>query len=198
MGQTLHIRSAGLVTNVNALAAPEGAMSEALNVVIERPGVARPRPGLPVTTLTATIPANHFVYQAYYWDDTLIYVTHNGGLPGAGATRVASQYNSTLFSRFGTSDTAWMASLGCVHFAEMGGNLYFTTDNGVFRITSKLTAAAYRAGLERPKQTFTGLVVSAVGDTQVNYPYANGYVAAYRCVMARKVNDRWIRSAPLL
>jgi hypothetical protein len=189
--QVIERRALGLFTDPAPSTAPDGSLFAAENVWIRRPGMIEPRPGLCAESIaTLSVPSGYSIYQAFPFESDIVVVATDG----SGNWRVYSVTAGTTHSRFGTSTTAWTGTVGCVHAAQMAGNLYLTTDNGVFRITSPSTAAAYRAGLERPTQI--ALTTSTSSTLYPNRPLAANSAIAYRFCQARKVGDRWIRSAP--
>jgi hypothetical protein len=191
MGQVIQRRLLGLHADTSPETAPPGSLLQAVNVWMRRPGILEPRPGLASQSIASlSVPSGYSIYRLFPFNDDLVAVATDG----SGNWRVYSVTAGTTHSRFGTSSTAWTGTIGCVHAAEMAGNLYITTDNGVMRVTAPGTAAVYRTGLERPGQCITDVDTTAA--TYPNRPLTANSAIAYRFVQARKVGDRWIRSAP--
>jgi hypothetical protein len=189
--QVIKRQPLGLWSDPSFVMAPDGAMLQATNVWIRRPGLLEPRPGLASQSITSlSVPSGYSIYKLFPFESDLVAVATDG----SGNWRVYSVTAATTHTRFAASATAWTGTVGCVHAVQMAGNLYITTDNGVMRITAPGTAATYRAGLERPSQIAP--TTSTDSTTYPNRPLAADSAIAYRFVQARKVGDRWIRSAP--
>lgn len=129
---TLQLNNLGLYTYANTVGqVPAGAMAAAMNVVIDRPGVAETRRGFTPwgTALTGTITAL-FPYE----------------------NRKISLHGTTMSYDSDGSGT-WVDYTGTfvpitgdrMRSVEVNQNLYFTTNNGVYKIDS-LTSNPYKAG----------------------------------------------------
>lgn len=163
-------KAIGLYTNPNQLALPEGALTQADNVVIRSPGVIEPRRG-------------------FYSD----------GAFGAGSDRANEIffYNGGRVVQYGTSlayttNGTWNAVSGTytpvddtllrMKFVEYGGNLYFNTALGLKYFTS-ISATPLAGGVPRSRDAAGGSLGGAPGATgswlpknaQVAYRYVLGY-----------------------
>lgn len=129
--QSLSLKAAGLWLTANALDAPPGALSEATNAVIRRPGVVEPRRGQkPDATLNAPADAMTTFEGAvvvHNTDDEVEYRMSDGTTAVLAADSVAPTGYPT-------------------RFAEAGGGLYITTSTGPLRADS-LTAGTVAAGV---------------------------------------------------
>lgn len=126
MSQSLTLKVSGLYTNANPLSAvPQGALSRADNISIDKDGIAEPRRGfdrLPYSFAGINDRAKKlFVYQdkilAHYTGDKLAYFDSALGW---------TDYIGTFPGPFGNR----------VRAAEANSNLYFTTSSGVKVIDS--------------------------------------------------------------
>jgi hypothetical protein len=189
--QVLNLRPIGLVTDPSAVIAPDGALLQATNVWIQRPGVVEPRPGLAAQSISSlSVPSGYSIYQLFPFEDDLVAVATDG----SGNWRCYSVTAGTTHQIGGSA--AWTSTIGCVHAAQAAGNLYVTTDKGVIRITSNAPSGSqnYRAGLERPPQTRPLRDTSTT--TSPNQVCPANSAVAYRYVAKRKIGDRYIYSAP--
>lgn len=122
--QTLQVKAAGLWLTANPLDAPPGALAVADTAVIRRPGIVEPRRGqAPDTELPQNVDA-----MAAFEGNVLAH-----GATGAIYTRTAENTFTTLTGTFDPPDGHPM------RFAEAGGGLYFTTDEGPQRMDTPLT-----------------------------------------------------------
>lgn len=167
----------GLYTYANQLSqVPPGALSVAQNVVIDRPGIVETRRGfnfygdaLPSAAVKAFIYMTRNLY--YCTDGEFVYDSDGDG------TWV--QYSGTFSPPSGSF----------VNSTQSNGNFYFTTNNGVYKI-SGLTGTPQLAG--GPEGLDVSLAVDGTGtavptNAQVAYLCIWGYVDA---------NDNLILGAP--
>lgn len=128
----IQLNNLGLYTFNNVISqVPPGAMTAALNVVIDRPGVVETRRGLKQYGSLLSTP----IYKLFTFQDTLI-ANH--------ATKMAYDSNGL---------GAWIDYAGDfvsvpndkIRAVEANQNLYFTTDNGVYKI-DEVTNDPYQAG----------------------------------------------------
>jgi hypothetical protein len=190
MAQTLTLAPAGLWTDPNPLsAAPQGALSVADNIVISRPGVVEARPGLPQLELTAAgASAENVIHIAPYDSDLIVFTLDSLGAGHVYAYSAAAEI--VMGGPFAEAD--WSFTAGQVHTAILAGNLYFTSTQGVFRITSAADTTAYRAGIARPPQVIPDL--ETVGG--INEPHTEDTAWAYRVCETATAGRLTIRSAP--
>lgn len=128
----INLSNVGLYTFNNIISqVPPGAMTAALNVVIDRPGVVETRRGLKQYGTVLTTP----VYKLFPFQNRLI-ANHASKLAydsdGAGTW---SDYSGTFVSISGDK----------IRAVEANQNLYLTTNNGIYKIDT-ITNAPYSAG----------------------------------------------------
>jgi hypothetical protein len=192
MAQELVIAPAGLWTDPNPLsAAPAGAMTEALNVVIARPGVVRPRPGLDASTVSSMAVDADVVRIIPFESDWLILAKNH--TTGTGyAYWLSANDDMVQAGSFIGASSAWGLTTGRVHAAIAGGNIYVTCDEGVFRASAPGDDNAYRAGLPRPAQA----QVANATTGGVNYPVTANSAVAWRLCSRATAGRLPVRSAP--
>lgn len=164
--QTLSLKAAGLWLTSNPLDAPDGALAEAKNMVIRRPGVVEKRRGqAPDTTMGGTIDA------VTWFDGSAIGHTASNTLEKRVDSTTSTPYSGTYVPPSGS----W------VRFAQAGGALYFTTDQGVTRLDSA-TATPAAAGMP------PGLEGSATTVGSSGW-LATGMAVGYRATWAQRDGD---------
>ena len=182
MAQTLVLKNKGLFTNVNQLSgAPEGGLSIARNINIDKDEVATPRRGFARIADAPASSAARFDRLTMYQnkllgrksnDDTFGYY-----VSGSGWTDYASTYEHP--------DDDY----GRMQFARANGNLYFTTSVGV-KVLDIYSGPTYSTGMPRGLDgvgSVTGASGMMTDDTQV----------AYRIVWgSRDANNNLYLSAP--
>ena len=164
MAQSLILKNKGLFTNSNQLSeVPEGALSLAKNIVIDKDGVVEPCRGfgrLPFPTASsldrfdrATVFQNYLIghksndNQMAYYDES------------AGWTAYPGSYSHP------NSDFARM------QFSPSNGNLYFTTSTGI-KVLESVAGPVYNTGMPRGLDgvaTTTGTSGMMATNTQVAY-----------------------------
>jgi hypothetical protein len=167
----------GLFTYPNPLSqVPPGAMKVAQNVVIDRPGIVETRRGFEYygdSLPSAGIKA--FVYMSrtlwYCEDGELVYDSDGAG--------TWTQYSGTYSPPSGNF----------INSTQANGNFYYTTNNGVYKISS-LAGTPQQAG--GPEGLDVSLAVAGMGtavptNAQVAYALVWGYLDA---------NDNLILGAP--
>ena len=128
----LNLDNVGLYTFNNQVSKnPPGSMSAALNVVIDRPGVVETRRGLKQYGTLLTTP----IYKIFAFQNKLI-ANHSTKMAydsdGAGTW---ADYSGTFISISGDK----------IRAIEANQNLYFTTNNGIYKIDT-ITNNPYQAG----------------------------------------------------
>lgn len=166
------LKAAGLYTNPNQLALPEGALTTADNVVIRAPGVIEPRRGFYADG----------AFSASGSDRANELVHYGGGRIVQYGTSLSYSTGGAFTNYSGTFTPADDALLR-MKFAEAQGSLYFNTSTGLRYLTS-ISASPLAAGVPRardnsPYQTLGG-APGATGswlpkNTQVSYRYLIGY-----------------------
>ena len=164
MSQNLILKAKGLFTNSNQLSeVPEGALSIAKNIVIDKDGVIEPSRGFkrlgnaPVSDSLRndriTTYQNKVVVHRSN-DNTMAYFTE-----GVGWTNYSGTYAHPD------------SNLARIQFAPVNGNLYFTTDSGV-KVLDTVAGPVYNTGMPRGLDG-SGVVTGASGmmadNTQVAY-----------------------------
>lgn len=191
MAQQLTIAPAGLWTDPNPLsAAPDGAMTEALNVVIARPGVVEPRPGLQVVGSPYSSLDTGLIFKSIYWT--------SGGAILFAYNQTLSEYQVyfgiTEIQQAGeyVRDAYWTSTRDAApRILVYGTNVYIVCDEGVMRFSSS-GGSAYRAGLARPPQA----QVDSATTGGVNYPLVADRAVAYRLCHVRESDADKFRSPP--
>lgn len=127
MASTVVLKAAGLHTSPNQLSLPEGALSEASNVLIRRDGIIEQRRGFKLYGNSFGTPTDRFKQLTTY------------------RNRIIRHMNSTLqydsdgagnFQSFSGSFLEADPSLR-MKFIESNGNLYFTSSNGIQKLSAK-------------------------------------------------------------
>jgi hypothetical protein len=191
MAQQLTIAPAGLFTDPNPLsAAPDGAMTEALNVVIARPGVVEPRPGLLAQSLFTALLVDEDIIAMIPFESDILVLTKDASDGTGHAYWYTANDDMTQTGTFAESD--WGLTVGRVHGAAMNGNLYVTCGEGVFRCTAPGDDTAARAGIPRPAQALADSATTGA----VNYPLAADQAFAYRFCETLTAGRIVVRSAP--
>lgn len=164
----------GLYLQPNTFQVPDGALEVASNCVISEDNVIKKRRGLftfhsPTGTLN-----NLFLYQSTLLalhNDKIRYLDSNGSATTNSGVAVSA---STLTGRA----------------AEQSNNLYFTTDNGVLKLTSYSSAVSI-AGIP-PALDLRGLIVNVTGNWLANNNEVN-----YRVIFGLKdANNNLLLGAP--
>lgn len=125
MAQSVLLRARGLHTFKNPLSEiPEGSLEEALNIIIDRDGVIEPRRG--VAQYTSTF--NNQIKQIMEYKDRII--AHHGNK----LIFEDSALDGT-FNEFSGSFTEVESGLR-IKYLEANGNFYFTTNEGIKKISA--------------------------------------------------------------
>lgn len=163
----LTLKAIGLWTFPNPLTSPDGALAEASNVVIDRPGVIEPRRGLPEVPFTFTSGGYGDAMTA--WNGYLIVHTSMNKLAWIDPVTPAgwTEFSGTFLPPSGHK----------MKFTTANKNLYFTTNLGVYKL-DLITNQPQAAGGIRALQ-MTGSVNGHTGflnaDNQVAYRVVWGY-----------------------
>jgi hypothetical protein len=167
----------GLHAQANSFNVPDGAMEDAYNVY------------LPSDDIIAKIPG-FYTYTQLDSGDTVKWMTKYRGVPvifGADISGVAKvlTYPISLFvddfNVVADGELADGADPGVVYgTAEQNKNLYFTGENGVFKIEEVVSPTVYEAGIP-PALDISGIVGTANSGPLLPYT-----VTAYRYVFGRR------------
>lgn len=130
MASTVVLKASGLYTSPNHLSVPEGALSEAKNVIIKRDGIVEQRRGFKLYGSELPL-ASDRVDQLTTYRNTLI-----------------RHYSSKMqfdFDKAGNFQTFAGDFLPAdpmlrIKFIEAAGNLFFTSSNGIQKLSSKTAA----------------------------------------------------------
>jgi len=167
MSQALVLKNTGLNTNANQLSeVPEGALTIADNVVIDKDGVVEPRRGF---TRLASSPASDLIRNdriTTYQDKLIVRRSSDNTMAyyNAGWTNYAGTYLHP------DSDLARM------QFMQASGNLYFTTSLGV-KVLDVYSGPIYTTGMPRGLDgsgSTTGASGMMTNNTQVAYRFLWG------------------------
>lgn len=188
MSQELKLKIKGLYSHSNDLSAvPDGALSKADNIVIDRDEIAEPRRGYNRSNAgfaNTDHRANKlFVYQGYIFSQY--------------SSNLLAYYSNTTSATFSTSGT-WTALSGTytpptgvkMRATEANQNLYITTNNGIFKLdafnsTPRLAGAHKGLDLKLELTSVTG-----------NWLAVNSS-SAYRVIWGYKdANNNLILGAP--
>ncbi len=131
MQSTVNLQTVGLYSEPNQLSVPEGALTEASNVIIQRENVIEPRRGFGLFGTTFGTITDRlkqlFVYKfrlLRHWGDTLEFDT--GTQTNAG---------EELFEAFDASVIEPQSGLR-IKSVESNGNFYFTSSQGIRKISA--------------------------------------------------------------
>lgn len=154
MPQTTTLVSRGLYTFPDLLGEiPQGALTQADNVVIDRDGVVNPRRGFATYGdafgTNSTVAKQLLYYKARllrHWNTTLDFDSDGQG----------------TFLPLATNITEPSAGIK-IKFAEMNGNLYFTSNKGIKKISATAAANVLANGI-----TFAGGIEALDGEGYLN------------------------------
>jgi len=187
MGQRVISRVGGLARDASPLLTAEaGGLRLAENVVIDRPGVARQRPGIqsPQTHAGDFRPRRMHAY-----DGSLIVAERDPS--SAWAVRQYTSASQKTIPSGGAAPVDDVASFP--QFVESRGNLYWTSQLGLAKITSAADSAAELAGIHEAPSVVTSTTTFATLDN----PIPNNRARAYRvCFVKRDASGVVTRSAP--
>lgn len=125
---TINLKAAGLQTSANRLDLPEGSMSEASNIIIKRDGIVEQRRGFKLFGNVLNSVSDRVLQLAVYRDriirhddaHTLQFQATIGGV-------FEDYLNSVIETQTGLR----------IKFIESNGNLYFTTSEGIKKLSAK-------------------------------------------------------------
>lgn len=189
MAQSIIARCAGLATDPSPLiTGPEGGLRVADNVLIDRPGVARQRPGLGAGTTHTT---DNLPRRMHAYNGTSITVSEWDGdiVTPVWAVRARAASSPYTVPTGGAEPLSYTESFP--QFAEARRNLYWSSKIGPLKICNVADSAAVLAGMhEAPSGTFSTATSGAVA-------IPNNTARAWRwCFVKRDANGVVVRSAP--
>lgn len=197
MAQSLQTKIRGLYTFPNDLSAvPEGSLSKADNIVIDRDSIAEPRKGMTyvgTTTARADLAASEQFERIFFFKGTLLGLTYNGST----GFRYLKYFDSTLgwihcSGAIGTNlkITPFYLNYPKVRSHQERSNLYLTTGAGVLKIDAYQNIPKYMGVPEALPIIFNTLSATDGWLT-------NGYSVTYRVTWSRKdLNGNWTEGAP--
>ena len=178
----------GLFLQKNSFTVPDGALEQAKNVVIAKDGIVTKRRGF----YEYYNPGVDTLNNVALYDRKLIAVLSDK-IQSYTDIGVPTDPNKTGSASTFTGETVSLSGDRVSRFAQSNKNLYFTTDNGVFKIESSTTGATsvQKAGTP-PALDLTATVSNTTtgvfpGDSQVNYRVIFG---------KRDANDNLLLGAP--
>ena len=189
MANTVVLKAAGLYTSPNQLSLPDGALSEASNVVIRRNGIIEQRRGFKLYGNSAGAGTDTFKQLTSYRGRIIRHINQTLQYDSDGA--------GDFQSFAGTFSEA--SSLLRMKFIESNGNLYFTSDNGIQKVSAKTadtlsTTTITPAGAAKAI-SIEGKVIYEANLTTGFLPQDSA--VAYRVVWAYKDNnDNLIQGSP--
>ena len=158
MVSTVSLRASGLYTSPNILAAPEGSLQEAKNVITRRDGVLESRRGYKNMALEDVNSTNVIKQMMEYKNHIL---RHKGN-----QIQYFNETTKTFDPINGTYEE--LATAPKSRYKEIGGSLFFTSNNGIQKLSLKDensfsgSVKAYRAGVVKSN------------DPEVDIFYKNG------------------------
>lgn len=142
MSQTLILKNRGVMTNQNQISAltPEGALTIANNVVIDKDGVIEPARGFDRLADAPVSDAARFDRLVSYQDKIIGHRTDDDSMQYYVTSSGWTQYSGTYANP--DDDYARM------QFVQAKGNLYFTTSTGV-KVIDNYAGPVYSTGMPR-------------------------------------------------
>ena len=175
--QILRLGCNGLVSDPGPFSGvPDGAMTEAQNVVFRRPGVAEPRPPL---QFTRDVTASGDCYGAFAFDDGTSVTTQWIGSSGWRSNGTTTVSGGFTFSQFKTRHSSYR---GCG---------FFTSDQGIAVLDGASDTSARLAGVPRGPGFWTAIDATGTGTW-----LAQNYVTGYRTCIVRSLNGALSRGTP--
>lgn len=194
--QQVTLKAIGLNYSPNSLSLPDGSMSVANDVIIRRDNVVESRRGLREYSeglgLSTDLPKQMLEYK------NRILVHYSNKL--AFDTNTLNSDEKAIFDEFSGNYSEVQSGLR-IKAIESNKNLYFTTQDGIKKISAKTaddftTASGYikDAGVQKALD-LTAELVATQGDATGFLP--NDSAVAYRCVFGYKdANDNLLLGAP--
>lgn len=189
MASTVVLKAAGLYTSPNQLSLPDGALSEASNVLIRRDGIIEQRRGFKLYGNSAGTSSQRFKQLTTYRGRLIRHINDSLQYDSDGAG---------LFQSFSGAYTE--AQIGArMKFIESNGNLYFTSSNGIQKISVKSandlnTAEISKAGAAKALN-IEGTVIYEANNVTGFLPQDSA--VAYRVLWGyRDSNDNFVSGSP--
>lgn len=164
MAQSLILTHKGLVTNSNQLSqAPQGSLSVAKNIVIDKDGVAEPCRGFTRVVNPPVVDTVRFDRLANYQGKIIAHRSDDNSLSWYDSTSGYTSYAGT----YNHPDNDYAR----IQFSATKGNLYFTTSAGV-RMLDSYAGPVYSTGMPKAldgQGVTTGSSGMMANNTQVAY-----------------------------
>ena len=178
----------GLHLQANSFEVPDGALEDAKNCVMTKDAILSKRRGF----YEYLDPGGDTLNALVTFDGKLMAIFSNG-LSALADTGVAP--NETAARTDLTGETVEITGSRVSRTAESNKNLYFTTDNGVFKLESS-TSAVFKSGIP-PALDLRGDFLAANGPISGGSSTSDGAQVAYRVVFGRRdANDNLLIGAP--
>jgi hypothetical protein len=192
MAEKITLKAQGLETDANQISqVPDGAMTVATNVVIDRLGVVESRRGLDRWHLGATTTESQFPDSSHVASKLAVYqgtIIAHTGTSVLTASKLA--YDAGLSAMINFSGSYANPTGFTSRFNEANNNLYFTTSTGVYKLDA-YNGTPTLAGMP------AGIGCSAVAGAGTGSWMTTSYWAAYRIVWGYKdANKNLILGAP--
>ena len=178
----------GLHLQANSFEVPDGALEDAKNAVMTKDAILSKRRGFYEyldpggDSLNALVSFDSKLMA--FFNNGVAALTDTGDAPNETATRTDLSGVSVSISGTRTSRSA-----------ESNKNLYFTTDNGVFKLESA-TSAIFNSGIP-PALDLRGLFLAANGPILGGSSTSDGGQVAYRVIFGRRdANSNLLLGAP--
>jgi hypothetical protein len=179
MSKLAKLSCAGLMTDMSPLAAPEGALRIADDVIIDRPGVASARPGFDIYATKST---DYRPRSMHAW-------ARASGLLIASRDATTWRMENASTTVSGEAEPLDV-TVSCPQFVEARKNLYWSSKKGPHKLTDSADTTGTLAGWHDAPG---GLV----GNGTTPGAIANGEAVALRwCFVRRDVNGVETRSMP--
>lgn len=189
MASTVVLKAAGLYTSPNQLSLPDGALSQASNVLIRRDGIIEQRRGFSLYGNSGGSGSNRFKQLTTYRGRIIRHISNELEYDSDGAG---------LFQGF-AGNYLEASSMLRMKFIESNGNLYFTSSNGIQKISVKAaddlnTATIVKAGAAKAID-IEGKTVYVANNNTGFLPQDSA--VAYRVTWGYKdANDNFIQGSP--
>lgn len=189
MASTVVLKAAGLYTSPNQLSLPEGALSEASNILIRRDGIIEQRRGFKLYGNSFGTSSDRFKQLTTYRGRLIRHINETLQYDSDGAGLFQSFTGTYADAQSGTR----------MKFIESSGNLYFTSANGIQKISSKsasdLNASEVMKAGAAKAINIEGKVVYEANNAAGFLPQDS--TVAYRVLWGyRDVNDNFIAGSP--
>ena len=193
MGQSLNIKLRGLYTFPNDYSAiPEGALSQADNVIVDRDSLAEPRRGFTyqnALTVPAYFPTNMVARKLFYFQNQILAFCSLGNTTSNLSTYY---YDSTTATGWTQMDNGYInfPSTGIFpRSAQANQNIYFTTSYGIRRV-DYYKSSSLMAGMPQ------GLAPKCTANSSTNW-LGSYYSVRYRVVWGYiDINNNLVLGAP--